>query len=91
MTARLERIPPKGRRANIIRAALDADLTMSAIVRSVRTVAPMRRLDPAIDRLKTHAAVRDLRGSGFLTRTPRGYRATSAGVALLRASESHHG
>lgn len=88
--SRSDRIPPKGRRATIIRAAAERDQTMSDIVRQVRTVATLCIRDPSIDRLKTNGAVRDLRERGLIARTPRGYRATSAGLALLQASEERH-
>lgn len=90
MTARPDRIPPRGRRATIIRAALDDALTLSAIVKRVRAVDALRTRDASIDRLKTRAAVGDLRSLGLLKRTPHGYRATPAGLDLLRASEGHH-
>lgn len=89
MTDRLDRIPPKGRRATIIRATANDALPFSDIVRRVRKVGDLAQRDPSIDRLKTNAAVRDLRAAGCLSRTPLGYRATSAGIALLRASEAH--
>lgn len=87
MTDRPDRIPPKGRRATIIRATADSALPLSDIVRRVRKIGDLAQRDPSIDRLKTNAAVRDLRAAGCLSRTPSGYRATSAGIALLRASE----
>lgn len=85
--APLNRIPPKGRRATIIRAALDRDQSLSDIIRTVSAVGTLRSLDPSIDRLKTKEAVSDLRSRGFLARGPRGYRATPAGVDLLQHSE----
>lgn len=88
--SRSDRIPPKGRRATIIRAAAEREQTMSDIVREVRTVATLRIRDASIDRLKTSGAIRDLRERGLIARTPRGYRATSAGIALLQASEERH-
>lgn len=87
MTDRPDRIPPKGRRATIIRAALDRDQSLSDIIRTVSAIGTLRSLDPSIDRLKTKAAVSDLRSRGFLARGPRGYRATPAGVDLLQHSE----
>lgn len=89
MISRLTRIPPKGRRAIILRRALDAEATMSALVQAVGLSA-VGHPDPSIDRLKTSAAVRDLRRRGLLSRTNRGWRTTAAGVELLRASEGHH-
>lgn len=88
MTSRRpDRIPPRGRRATIIRAASVADLSLSEIIRTVTAIGTLRSLDPSIDRLKTRAAVTDLRSRGFLARGPRGYRATPAGVDLLQHSE----
>lgn len=88
MTSRRpDRIPPRGRRATIIRAAADRDLSVSEIVRSVTAIGTLRSLDPSIDRLKTVAAIDNLRDGGFLARGPRGYRATPAGVDLLQHSE----
>lgn len=87
MTRRPDRIPPYGRRATIIRAAREADRSLSEIVKRVRGMGALRTLDPTIDRLKTRAAVQDLRSLGLLKRTPHGYRATPAGLDLLRASE----
>ena len=83
-----DRIPPRGRRATIIRAAAEREQTMSDIVREVRTFATLRIRDASIDRLKTSGAVQELRQQGLLARTPRGYRATSAGLALLAASSA---
>ncbi|MNV43137.1 hypothetical protein D3C71_1348430 [compost metagenome] len=85
-----DRIPPRGRRATIIRAAARQERTLSDIVREVRTVAKLRIRDASIDRLKTNGAVQDLRQQGLLARTAHGYRATPAGLALLQASEERH-
>ena len=82
-----DRIPPKGRRATIIRVALERDRSLSEIIRSVTAIGTLRSLDPSIDRLKTKAAVSNLRSAGYLARGPRGYRATQAGVDLLQHSE----
>lgn len=88
--ARLTYIPPTGRRANIIRAAATEFVSMSEVVREVRLRlrAPTSAdLDPAVDRIKTTNAVRDLRRRGLIARTAWGYRATAAGLDLLRRSE----
>mgnify|MGYP002780804536 CR=1 FL=1 len=84
------RIPPRGRRATILRAAVDRSLTLSDLVRRVRNIDALRGTDPSIDRIKTGGAVRDMRRHGLLVRTPHGYRTTGAGLDLLRASEDHH-
>ena len=94
MTARRQpptRVPPKGRRATIIRATLDGPQPLHRLADHVRAEAKARGLDPAINQLKTRACVLGLRDQGFLTKTPGGWRATPAGIALLRASEERHG
>lgn len=87
---RPDKIPPKGRRATILRAALDDDMTLSALVVHVRKQPGLRCRDEAVDRIKTGGAVRDLRALGLLARTPRGLRTTGLGLTLLRASEGQH-
>lgn len=89
MPAPLTRIPAKGRRAIILRKAMNADVTMTEVVRSVG-LSSVGHPDPSIDRLKTRGAMTDLQKRGLLTRTPRGWRTTGAGLDLLRASEGHH-
>lgn len=88
---RIDRVPPRGRRATILRAALDRPTPLADIARRVSAIERLKVIDPAIDRLKTTAAVKALRRQGFLTKTPYGWRATPAGEALLRASEERHG
>lgn len=85
------RVPPRGRRATIIRATLDSPQPLHRLADRVRAEATARGLGPATNQLKTRAAVLDLRAQGFLTKTPYGWRATPAGIALLRASETHNG
>ncbi len=85
------RVPPKGRRATIIRATLDGPQPLHRLADRVRAEATARGLDPATNQLKTRACVLDLRAQGYLTKTPYGWRATPAGEALLRASEERHG
>lgn len=95
MTKRpLTRIPPKGRRAIILRTAMDQVTPLSDIVRFVRTVqvrTGQAEGDPSIDRLKTREAVRDLRRAGLLRHTPHGYQTTPPGAELYRASQVTHG
>lgn len=86
----LTRIPPKGRRATIIRAAATDFLSMSQVVKRVRLhLRDPADFDPAVDRIKTTEAIRDLRRRGLIARTPWGYRATADGLTLLRSSEGH--
>lgn len=87
---RPDRIPPKGRRATILRAAVDQPRSLTELVRQVSSVDALKTRDPSIDRIKTGGAVKDMRRRGLLIRTPRGYRTTGAGLDLLRASEGHH-
>lgn len=84
------RLPPRGRRAIILRACLDDGQTLSQLVRTVGRNAAIRHADPSVDRMKTMAAVRHLRLGGRLTKTPRGFRTTGAGLDLLRQAEAHH-
>lgn len=83
-------LPPKGRRATILRACMDGGLTMSQLVRTIGAMPSIRHADPSVDRLKTMGAVRKLRLAGRLTKTPQGFRTTGKGLDLLRASEGHH-
>lgn len=91
MTKRhLTRIPPKGRRAIILRTAMDQVTSLSDIVRFVRQVQvrTSKPEDPSIDRLKTREAIRDLRRAGLLRYTPHGYLTTAPGAELYRASQA---
>lgn len=81
------RIPPRGRRAAILRATVGDFQTMSDIDRAVRAAVPLPVIDPVLNRLKTVSAVRDLRRAGLLARTPYGWRATADGGALLAKSD----
>lgn len=84
----LDRIPADGRRAAIIRAVAQDFRTASWIDRFVRQTAHLRERDASVQRLKTASALRDLKRKGLVTRTPYGWRATRAGLDLLRASEA---
>ena len=81
-----DRIPPQGRRAAIIRA-VDGDFrTTSFIDRFVRKTAHLREHDASVQRMKTSRALHDLKRKGLVSKTPFGWRATRAGLDLLKAS-----
>lgn len=83
----LTRVPPKGRRATILRHTISDFRTLDEVANAVRAAGASRVGDLAVDRLKTRGAVRDLHRGAFLSRTPWGLRITAAGLALLEASE----
>ena len=87
MTGRvLTRVPPKGRRATILRHTISDFRTLDEVSNAVRAEGASRVGDIAIDRLKTRGAVKDLHRGGFLDRTPWGLRCTASGIALLEQS-----
>ena len=92
MTGRvLTRVPPKGRRATILRHTISDFRTLDEVSNAVRAEGASRVGDIAIDRLKTRGAVKDLHRGGFLDRTPWGLRCTASGIALLEASAGADG
>lgn len=80
-----------GRRARILRAARNAPVTLSEIVRHIQKSPQLGARDQSLQRLKTTSAVRSLKQARLLARTPDGWVATAAGVRTLAQLETRHG
>lgn len=72
-------LDPLGRRARILRAAATEPRTLSDICRRIAPRAAASRQDKSLDRLKVTSALRTLKASGLVSRTPEGWRTTDAG------------